>query len=332
MAVNTVRGVVNLGPRLTKNIASKVKSLPLKVASNPETSKIISLLKTKAKEAKEITATTLSKVKTIPLKLKESLKGIKIVPNDYHGQSIEGLTKIPYQITKNFDHMRIAPDVWPLQNNENIRMIESRLKQDFNNMHDIPDVLAQNMENLKHNIDHFSRRIPNQMRENVRNINIPDGLKPNRENTERLQHRLLATVDDAKTVGRKLSDSIKYADRIPLKENMANTEALLRTIPDQVTEDLENMRNIPHHLRQNLESYKSIPYHFKKNLENMKSIPHLFWTKLGRTDLTNSAVDQERITDERSEEKKRQIPSKEDRKMEEFFKKIIYAYLVENDA
>ena len=332
MAVNTVRGVVNLGPRLTKNIASKVKSLPLKVASNPETSKIISLLKTKAKEAKEITATTLSKVKTIPLKLKEGLKGIKIVPNDYHGQSIEGLTKIPYQVTKNFDHMRIAPEGWPLQNNENIRMIESKLKRDFENMQDIPDVLAQNMANLKHNLDHFSKRIPNQMRENIRNINIPDGLKPNRENTERLQHRLLATVDDAKTVGRKLTDSIKYADRIPLKENMANTEALLRTIPDQVTEDLENMRNIPHHLRQNLESYKSIPYHFTKSLENMKSIPHLFWTKLGRTDLANSAVDQQRITKERTQEKKGLLPSKEDRKMEEFFKKIIYAYLVENGA
>ena len=90
MAVNTVRGVVNFGPRLTKNIASKVKSIPLKVASNPETSKILSLLKTKAKQAKEITATTLSKVKTIPLKLKEGLKGIKIVPNTYHSQSLKG--------------------------------------------------------------------------------------------------------------------------------------------------------------------------------------------------------------------------------------------------
>ena len=326
MAVNTVRGVVNFGPRLTNKIASKVKSIP---RPNPETSKILSLLKTKANEAKEITATTLSKVKTIPLKLKEGLKGIKIVPNDYHGPSIEGLTKIPYQLTKNFDHIRVVPEAWPLQNNENIRMIESKLKRDFENMQDIPHVLAQNMENLKHNLDHFSRRIPNQMRENIRNINIPDGLKPNRENTERLQHRLLATVAGAKTVGRKLSDSIKYADRIPLEENLANTEALLRTIPDQVTEDLEKMRNIPHHLRQNLESYKSIPYRFTKNLENMRSIPHLFWTKLGRTDL---AADQKRISDERTEEKKRPLGSKENRKMEEFFKKIIYAYLVENDA
>merc|ERR1712203_542123 len=100
-------------------------------------------------------------------------------------------------------------------------------------------------------------------------------------------------------VGRKLSDNLKYADRIPLEENLASTEELLRTIPDQVTEDLEKMRNIPHHLRQNLESYKSIPYRFTKNLENMRSIPHLFWTKLGRTDLT---ADQERISEERTEE------------------------------
>ena len=341
MAVNTVRGVVNFGPRLTKNIASKVKSLPLKVASNPETSKILSLLKTKAKQAKDITATTLSKVKlaskTIPLKLKESLEGIKIVSNDYHVptyQNVEGPSKIPYQ--PSFDQFRMAPEGWPPHNNENIRMIETKLKRDFENIQDIPDVLAQNMQNLKHNLDHFSRRIPNQMRENIRNINIPDGLKPNQENTERLQHRLLATVvnsvDDAKTFGGKFSDSIKYADRIPLKENIATTEALLRTIPDQVTEDLANMRNIPHHLRQNLESYKSIPYHFTKSLENMKSIPHLFWTKLGRTDLANSAVDQQRITKERTQEKKGLLPSKEDRKMEEFFKKIIYAYLVENGA
>ena len=346
MAVNTVRGVVNFGPRLTKNIASKVKSLPLKVASNPETSKILSLLKTKAKQAKDITATTLSKVKlaskTIPLKLKESLKGIKIVPDAYHVptyHNVEGPSKIPYQpatYQPSFDHFRMVPEGWPSQNNENVRMIETKFKRDFENLQDIPDVLAQNMENLKHNLDHFSRRIPNQMRENIRNINIPDGLKPNQENTERLQHRLLATVvngvDDAKTFGGKLSDSIKYADRIPIKENMANTEALLRTIPDQVTEDLENMRNIPHHLRQNLESYKSIPYHFTKSLENMKSIPHLFWTKLGRTDLANSAVGQQRIRKERTQEKKRLVPSKEDRKMEEFFKKIIYAYLVENGA
>ena len=67
----------------------------------------------------------------------------------------------------------------------------------------------------------------------------------------------------------------------------------------------------------------------------MKSIPHLFWTKLGRTKLANSAVDQQRAlagwlaSEERTEDKKR---PKEDRKMEEFFKKIIYAYLVENDA
>merc|ERR1711971_673200 len=276
VAVNTVRGVVNFGPRLTKNIASKVKSLPLKVASNPETSKILSLLKTKAKQAKDITATTLSKVKlaskTIPLKLKESLKVIKIVPDAYNVptyHNVEGPSKIPYQPASylpSFDHFRMVLEGWPSQNNENVRMIETKFKRDFENLQDIPDVLAQNMENLKHNLDHFSRRIPNQMRKNIRNINIPDGLKPNRENTERLQHRLLASVDGAKTVGRKLSDSIKYADRIPLKENLANTEALLRTIPDQVTEDLENMRNIPHHLRQNLESYKSIPYHFTKNL------------------------------------------------------------------
>ena len=319
VAVNTVRGVVNFGPRLTKKIATKVSTLPLKVAEDMETSQILSLLKTKAKEAKDITAKTISKVKTIPLKLKESLKGIKIVPNDYYGQHPGG--QIPYQAPpQNYGF----PSGWP--NNQNLRTIESRLRQDLEN---IPGTL----EKLKHNLDHFSRRIPNQMRQNIRNINIPDGLKPNRANAERLQHRLLATVEDAKTVGRKLSDNLKYADKIPLKENLASTEELLRTIPDQVSEDLEKMRNIPHHLRQNLESYKSIPYRFTKSVENMKSIPHLFWTKLGRADLKNSADDQQRITEDRKEKKNRLFPmKKEDRKMEEYFKKIIYSYLVDNDA
>merc|ERR1712223_18833 len=100
------------------------------------------------------------------------------------------------------------------------------------------------MENLKDNIDHFSRRIPGQAIHNVRTITGPPGLKPIGRNAEKiqqkLQHRLL---EDAKNVGR-MSDKISQADGIPLKKNLANTEALLRTIPDQMTEDLGNMRNI----------------------------------------------------------------------------------------
>merc|ERR1711953_763153 len=191
-----------------------------------------------------------------------------------------------------------------------------------------PEVVAENMENLKDNIDHFSRRIPGQAIHNVRTITVPPGLKPIGRNAEKiqqklqqkLQHRLL---EDAKNVGR-MSDKISQADGIPLKKNMANTEALLRTIPDQMTEDLGNMRNIPHHLRQNLESYKSIPYNFAKNLESMKSIPHLFWSRLGRSDLANQGITQDKI-----HKKKELTLSEDDRKMGEYFKKIIYAYLVD---
>ena len=339
MALNTVRGVVNFGPRLTKKIAAKVKRIPHKVAE--ETSPVLSLLKKKAQEAKDITATTISKVKTIPKKLKESLNEIKVVeypqlyqavPNDhYFSESGEGYRPIPYQGTNSFDFLRNIPE----QNSGNIRMIEQRLKQEFEKVqHAIsPEVVAENMENLKENIDHFSRRIPGQAIHNVRTITVPPGLKPIGRNAEKiqqklqqkLQHRLL---EDAKNVGR-MSDKISQADGIPLKKNLASTEALLRTIPDQMTEDLGNMRNIPHHLRQNLESYKSIPYNFAKNLESMKSIPHLFWSRLGRSDLANSG---QGITQDKTHKKKELTLSEDDRKMGEYFKKIIYAYLVDQDA